>query len=119
MSVPQNKRTTGKEQYYTPDNVSEYCLSIMDKYVVADQYLEPAGGTGSFIRAVGIRVALLLVTTSNLSMMVSSRLQTFCWKVSTTWMGVQLSLTLRLVVLMLLLFRSSISVLRSQLTSDS
>ena len=48
----QNKRTTGKEQYYTPDSVSEYCLSIMDKYVVADQYLEPAGGTGSFIRAV-------------------------------------------------------------------
>lgn len=50
----QNKRKTGKEQYYTPEETVKECMRVVD--VVTDGrnhprvYLEPAGGTGMFVR---------------------------------------------------------------------
>lgn len=53
MKEPQNKRVTGKEQYYTPSNTAEHCFNVMLGKVGDDgrTWLEPAGGTGSFIDA--------------------------------------------------------------------
>lgn len=48
----QNKRTTGKEQYYTPNHIAKECVRVMKRYVSSDViWLEPAGGTGAFIEA--------------------------------------------------------------------
>ena len=48
----QNKRVTGKEQYYTPEGVVERCMEIMGEYLEeGGKYLEPAGGTGAFVSA--------------------------------------------------------------------
>ena len=50
------KRKTGKEQYYTPSWVAEKCTQSMMKVVgpLAHQkkWLEPAGGTGTFIECI-------------------------------------------------------------------
>lgn len=53
MKPPQNKRVTGKEQYYTPVETSSHCLDVMMKFSPnrGQTWLEPAGGTGSFIEA--------------------------------------------------------------------
>ena len=53
MKQLQNKRVTGKEQYYTPVETSSHCLDIMMKFSPnrGQVWLEPAGGTGSFIEA--------------------------------------------------------------------
>jgi len=45
------ERVTGKEQYYTPTDTAKHCVQIMDQIAFRDLYLEPAGGTGSFIEA--------------------------------------------------------------------
>lgn len=53
-AVPQNKRTTGKEQYYTPQNIALQCTKKMLKFVSNKNsmfWLEPAGGTGQFVEA--------------------------------------------------------------------
>jgi len=47
--MKQNKRVTGKEQYYTPEKTVIECISLLDKVHQGDTYLEPAGGTGAFI----------------------------------------------------------------------
>ena len=47
---PQNKRVTGKEQYYTPEGVVRECCKLVDEVKVGEVYLEPAGGTGAFVR---------------------------------------------------------------------
>jgi hypothetical protein len=65
MKQPQNKRTTGKEQYYTPAETSTHCLNTMLKFSPnkGQVWLEPAGGTGSFIEAftsVGIKEKQIL-----------------------------------------------------------
>jgi len=48
-----NKRTTGKEQYYTNEKTVDYCLDLLEEFVDFKQepslFLEPAGGTGEFI----------------------------------------------------------------------
>ena len=46
-----NKRTTGKEQFYTQPAVVDLCMEIVNKHIdLADKtILEPAGGTGEFI----------------------------------------------------------------------
>jgi len=46
-----NKRTTGKEQYYTQPAIVDLCLEIVNRHVdLSDKTLiEPAGGTGEFI----------------------------------------------------------------------
>jgi predicted RNA methylase len=51
--VPQRKRITGTEQYYTPPEISTYCLDKMSEYVKNKDvtWLEPAGGKGAFIEA--------------------------------------------------------------------
>lgn len=49
-----NKRVTGKEQYYTPSDLAERLLAeVMTKVpdLKTRTVLEPAGGTGSFIKA--------------------------------------------------------------------
>lgn len=49
-----NKRVTGKEQYYTPGDLAENLLTEVVQIVpdLANRtVLEPAGGTGSFIKA--------------------------------------------------------------------
>lgn len=49
-----NRRVTGKEQYYTPPQVVEVVLDCLDRAFpnwVERPFLEPAGGTGSFIDA--------------------------------------------------------------------
>ena len=53
MKQPQNKRTTGKEQYYTPSDTCNHCLNVMLRLSPnkGQTWLEPAGGTGSFIEA--------------------------------------------------------------------
>lgn len=53
VSVQQNKRVTGKEQYYTPEHTATYCLGVLTSLVNVEgrQWLEPAGGTGAFIEA--------------------------------------------------------------------
>jgi len=47
-----NKRTTGKEQYYTNPDVVDLCLEEVSNHVeLRDRFiLEPAGGTGEFIK---------------------------------------------------------------------
>jgi predicted RNA methylase len=51
---PGNRRTTGKEQYYTPTDLAERLIAEV-KVIVPDLatriILEPAGGTGSFLKA--------------------------------------------------------------------
>ena len=54
-----NKRTTGKEQYYTNSSVVDLCLSEVKKHIElkGKTILEPCGGTGEFIegfRRIGI-----------------------------------------------------------------
>ena len=53
----QRERVTGTEQYYTPIEISTYCVEKMldvvkDKNVI---WLEPAGGKGAFIEALLIK----------------------------------------------------------------
>lgn len=50
----QNKRVTGKEQYYTPLDIATQCVSILKSLVETSEkiWLEPAGGTGAFIDAI-------------------------------------------------------------------
>lgn len=45
---PQNKRVTGKEQYYTPLETAEYCFNLMlSKIDCPDRtWIEPGGGKG-------------------------------------------------------------------------
>ena len=45
----QNKRKSGKEQYYTPRETVRECMRIVDEVKVGKVYLEPAGGTGMFV----------------------------------------------------------------------
>jgi len=47
-----NKRTTGKEQYYTNPEVVDTCLTEVTKHIsLTDRrILEPCGGTGEFIK---------------------------------------------------------------------
>jgi len=47
-----NTRTTGKEQYYTRKDVVDLCIEEVQKHVdLSDRtILEPAGGTGEFIK---------------------------------------------------------------------
>ena len=49
--MQQNKRVTGKEQFYTPNDTAQFCFDIIKPYVNSPScvWLEPAGGTGSFI----------------------------------------------------------------------
>lgn len=49
----QSKRKTGKEQYYTPLSTASECVAIVRSLLSAspELWLEPAGGTGSFITA--------------------------------------------------------------------
>ena len=46
-----NTRTTGKEQYYTNEDVVDICLEEVQKHINLDgkTILEPCGGTGEFI----------------------------------------------------------------------
>jgi hypothetical protein len=53
--LSQNKRVTGKEQYYTPEETVKECVRLVDSVKVGDVYLEPAGGTGMFVRELGKR----------------------------------------------------------------
>ena len=49
-----NRRTTGKEQYYTPTDLAEQLIAEVQALVpnLAERtILEPAGGTGSFLKA--------------------------------------------------------------------
>jgi len=46
-----NKRTSGKEQYYTESSIVDLCMAEVKKHVPMDRiFLEPAGGTGEFIK---------------------------------------------------------------------
>lgn len=52
---PGNTRVTGKEQFYTPENLAAQLVDELAKQVpnLAEYaFIEPAGGTGSFIEAV-------------------------------------------------------------------
>ena len=57
--MSQNKRKTGKEQYYTPEETVKECMRIVDGCTDGCNhprvYLEPAGGTGMFVRELGKR----------------------------------------------------------------
>lgn len=56
--MKQNKRVTGKEQYYTPLDTALFCFDTMKPFLPEDQpitWLEPAGGKGSFIDAILLR----------------------------------------------------------------
>jgi len=57
-SSKSRERVTGKEQYYTPSDVAVHCVEVMDSIAKRDIYLEPAGGTGAFIDALGDRVVV-------------------------------------------------------------
>lgn len=49
-----NRRTTGKEQYYTPTDLAEQLIAEVQALVpnlTERTILEPAGGTGSFLKA--------------------------------------------------------------------
>jgi predicted RNA methylase len=49
-----NKRITGKEQYYTPTDLAEKLIAevmVMVPDLAKRQIMEPAGGTGSFLKA--------------------------------------------------------------------
>lgn len=50
---PHNKRKTGKEQYYTPLETAIHCFNVIAGKVdnLERTWLEPGGGTGSFIEA--------------------------------------------------------------------
>ena len=47
-----NKRKTGKEQYYTDASAVDKCLSYLTEFIDFEDFvfLEPAGGTGEFIK---------------------------------------------------------------------
>ncbi len=47
-----NTRTTGKEQYYTMPAVVDLCVATVQKHIdlTGKKILEPAGGTGEFIK---------------------------------------------------------------------
>lgn len=47
-----NKRKTGKEQYYTDASAVDACLEYLANFINFDDFvfLEPAGGTGEFIK---------------------------------------------------------------------
>jgi predicted RNA methylase len=68
----QRDRVTGTEQYYTPGGTSGYCVEVMSRVISGGvggklrdkMWLEPAGGTGSFIDA-------LVASGINLSQIVS------------------------------------------------
>jgi predicted RNA methylase len=50
-----NRRVTGKEQFYTPSALALELAKVLEKYVGAfanHTVIEPAGGTGAFIKAV-------------------------------------------------------------------
>jgi predicted RNA methylase len=50
---PGNKRKTGKEQYYTIPEISDFCVEKTRKYIKEDSIiLEPAGGRGDFIESI-------------------------------------------------------------------
>lgn len=50
--LPQNKRVTGKEQYYTPtDTANDLTIQMLKYAPKSATWLEPAGGTGQFISA--------------------------------------------------------------------
>lgn len=52
LTLPQNKRKTGKEQYYTPTDTANDLTIKMLKVAPKDAtWLEPAGGTGQFVDA--------------------------------------------------------------------
>lgn len=51
VAMRQNQRVTGKEQYYTPPEIAELCIDILDELCLGEKYLEPAGGTGAFVQA--------------------------------------------------------------------
>ena len=52
LKLPQNKRTTGKEQYYTPtDTANDLTIQMLKYAPKSATWLEPAGGTGQFISA--------------------------------------------------------------------
>jgi hypothetical protein len=51
-----NRRVTGKEQFYTPSDLAKTLTSSLLEFVpdlASRVVIEPAGGTGSFVRAVG------------------------------------------------------------------
>ena len=52
MQSKANKRTTGSEQYYTTQDVADFCtkkfLEIVGKFGI---FIEPCGGEGSFIKS--------------------------------------------------------------------
>ena len=47
-----NKRKTGKEQYYTDSTAVDKCLKYLSDFIEFEDFvfLEPAGGTGEFIK---------------------------------------------------------------------
>jgi hypothetical protein len=49
--MQQNKRVTGKEQFYTPPETALHCYNLIKPFVPNTEsvWLEPAGGTGVFI----------------------------------------------------------------------
>jgi predicted RNA methylase len=54
VKKPGNKRITGKEQYYTPTDLAEKLIAevlVLVPDLTKRQILEPAGGTGSFLKA--------------------------------------------------------------------
>lgn len=52
--TPQRERVTGTEQYYTPIEISTYCVDKMLEFIPDKNvtWLEPAGGKGAFIDAI-------------------------------------------------------------------
>ena len=60
-----NTRKTGKEQYYTSSDVVDYCIETVQEFITlkGKKILEPAGGTGEFIKGfqrIGIPDNLIL-----------------------------------------------------------
>jgi hypothetical protein len=54
MTQYSRNRTTGLEQFYTPPEIANFCVSLLFEQRVIntnDIFLEPSGGTGSFINA--------------------------------------------------------------------
>lgn len=52
LKLAQNKRVTGKEQYYTPsDTANDLTIKMLKVAPKGATWLEPAGGTGQFIEA--------------------------------------------------------------------
>jgi hypothetical protein len=55
MNKKQNQRTTGKEQYYTPEDAAQICFKTIEPFLPKSKnlkWLEPAGGTGAFINVI-------------------------------------------------------------------